>query len=307
MSDPLVFTDVRKQYGRRGVKALDGLSFRVPEGSICGFVGPNGAGKTTAFSVVSGYLRPDSGRLQILGHEGFEPFALKGRLQVLPQDAELGDRHTPRELVTHLAQLGGLSGADSRRAATEALDIVRLTDKRDKRIGTLSHGMRRRVAVASALAGKPDLVLLDEPTAGLDPVQAQALREALAEARGTRTLVISSHNLDELERLCDWVVMVDAGRCVREGTIAEVTGRNSRAEWSLGPGELPLEALRLAVPRHHFEQAGHILHESAGPDGDLDASSLIVARMLAESSVPIREIRRGRSLERTFMEDARGE
>lgn len=304
MSDALVFREVSKQYGRRGIKALDELSFRVPEGSICGFVGPNGAGKTTTFSVVSGYLKQDKGSFSILGHEGFEPFGLKGRLHVLPQDAELGNQHTPRELVTHLAQLGGLSGAEARRSANEALDTVRLTDRRDKRIGTLSHGMRRRVAVASALAGNPELVLLDEPTAGLDPVQAKSLREALASARGKRTLVISSHNLDELERLCDWVIMVDAGRCIRQGTIAEITGSSSRAEWILGPSEVPLDAIRAAVPVHRFELEGRSLHESAGPEGNLDDSSLIVARLLSEARVPIREVRRGQSLERTFIEDS---
>lgn len=304
MSDALVFEQVSKRYGRRGVKALDDLSFRVPKGAICGFVGPNGAGKTTTFSVVSGYLRPDSGRFAILGHEGFEPFALKGRLQVLPQDADLGNQHTPRELVTHLAQLGGLSGAEARRAASDALDMVRLTDRRDKRIGTLSHGMRRRVAVASALAGRPELVLLDEPTAGLDPVQAQSLREVLADARGQRTLIISSHNLDELERLCDWVVMVDHGRCIRQGTVAEVTGRSSRAVWRLGPGDLPLDAITSAVPAHRFSIEGRELHETAGPEGDLDASSLRIARVLAEHGIAIREVRRGQSLERTFIEDA---
>lgn len=304
MSDALVFDGVTKRYGRKGVLALDELSFRVPEGAICGFVGPNGAGKTTTFSVVSGYLRPDAGRFQILGQEGFEPFSLKGRLQVLPQDADLGDQHTPRELVTHLCRLGGLGAAEARRAADDALDMVRLTERRDKQIKTLSHGMRRRVAVASALAGRPELVLLDEPTAGLDPVQALALREVLDQARGQRTLVISSHNLDELERLCDWVVMIDSGRRLREGTVAEVTGRSSRALWRLGPGDIPLAALVSALPTHTFELVGRELHEAAGPDGDLDASSIMIARALAESGVSIREVRRGQSLERTFIEDA---
>ena len=99
--------------------------------------------------------------------------------------------------------------------------------------------------------------------------------------------------------------MVDAGRCVRQGTISEVTGRNSRAEWVLGPGEVPFARILSAVPLHRFDLQHHTLHESAGPDGDLDASSLAIAKLLADAEIPIREIRRGKSLERTFIEDAR--
>lgn len=301
--DALAFHDVHKQYGRRGTRALDGLTCRFPMGSITGLVGPNGAGKTTAFSVVSGFLSHDSGKVDVLGAEGFDAARLKGRLGVLPQDAELGYRHTPRQLLRHLAGLQGLRRTEARSETDRVLDAVRLTDRRNKPIISLSHGMRRRVAVASALLGTPELVLLDEPMAGLDPLQAHSLRDVLRELRGKQTLVVSSHNLDELERLCDWVVMLDAGRCIAEGPIDEVTGQTEVVEWTLSPGEVPLEALRRALPDHTLRVHGSTITQTAPASSDLDASALIVTRILTDHEVAIREVRRGVSLEQRFMDE----
>jgi ABC-2 type transport system ATP-binding protein len=299
--DALVFQEVTRRYG--SAVALDGLDLRVPRGTLCGFVGPNGAGKTTTFSLVCGYMRPDSGRIDVLGHGPFDPWALKGQLGVLPQDAELGDAHTPRELLIHHGRLQGLSGRDAQREAERVLELVHLGDRASRRIGTLSHGMRRRVAVASALVGEPALVLLDEPTAGLDPVQARSLRDALVRRRPGQTLVVSSHDLHELERICDWVVMIDRGHLLRQGPLAEVAGTGETVLWHLGPGEVPLQKLRVALPDHGWRVEDGVLEQTA-PDGtDLDSSSVAVARVLAEANIPIRELRRGVGLERRFFED----
>jgi ABC-type multidrug transport system ATPase subunit len=302
VSTALAFQAVVKQYGRRGVRALDAFTCTFPTGALCGLVGPNGAGKTTAFSIVGGYLRPDSGRVEILGRDGFDPWQLKGHLGVLPQDAELGPRHTPRELLQHLARLQGLGRTSARKETERVLDVVGLTDRRNKRIGSLSHGMRRRVAVASALIGQPDLVLLDEPTAGLDPVQARSLREALLERRAGQTVVVSSHNLEELERICDWVVMMDSGKCLREGSVADVTGRQSTVVWEL-VGAAPLDALATALPAHTFALDGELLTQTAPVGGDLDASSVQVMAVLAAAAVPVRGVRRGIGLEKRFFDD----
>lgn len=301
MDAALRFTDVVKTYGRK--RALDGLSFTVPSGSITGFVGPNGAGKTTTFSVVSGFLVQDAGSLEILGLPAFDPWKLKGRLGVLPQDAALSDRHTPVELLVHLARLQGMTGTEGRREADRVVELVRLDDRAHARIASLSHGMRRRVAVASALLGSPELVLLDEPMAGLDPLQAHSLRDALAELRGIQTLVISSHNLDELERLCDHVVMIDAGRRLREGPISEVTGQKALVLWVLG-GAPPLERLQTALPEHRFVWSEGVLEQRAPEGADLDRSSVAIMRVLVEADVPLLAVRRGKALEHTFLEDA---
>lgn len=301
MTNALVFEGVRKQFG--SAVALDGLDLVVPRGSLCGFIGPNGAGKTTTFSILCGYMRPDAGRIDVLGRGPFDPWALKGQLGVLPQDADLGDQHTPRELLVHHARLQGLSRRHARTEAERVLDLVQLEDRADRRIGTLSHGMRRRVAVASALVGEPELVLLDEPTAGLDPVQARSLREALVRRRPGQTLVVSSHDLHELERICDWVVMIDRGRLLRQGPIAEIAGAGESVLWRLGPGDIPLEALAAALPDHAFQTTHGVLEQTAPAGADLDRSSLEVARLLTAAGIPIRELRRGVGLERRFFAD----
>jgi ABC-2 type transport system ATP-binding protein len=184
------------------------------------------------------------------------------------------------------------------------LDRVNLTDRRDKRIGSLSHGMRRRVAVATALLGDPELVLLDEPTAGLDPLQARSLRDELLKRPVGQTIVVSSHNLDELERICDWVVMIDGGRCLRQGTLSDVTGRTSTAHWTLGPGEVPLAALQARLPAHQLALKDGVLVHQAPSEADLDPGAVVIASALAAAGVPIREVRRGVSLEARFFEGA---
>lgn len=297
---------LRKQYGRSGPKALDGLSCRFPQGAVCGLVGPNGAGKTTLFSVVCGYLPPDAGTVEILGEPGFDPWRLKGRLGVLPQDAEINANVTCRGFLVYMARLQGLAEGRIPAEVQRALAAVHLADRADQPAGSLSHGMRRRLSAISALMGDPELVLLDEPMAGLDPVEARALRQLIMARRGASTLVVSSHNLDELERICDWVVLMDRGRLVREGTVQDVTGSGQEVRWVLGPGRAPLDELRTALPEHrihwHPGEGASVLVQVAPIDGDLDASAVVIARALSQAGVPIREVRRGKRLEESFLQ-----
>ena len=298
----LRFDGVGKRFGR--FRALDALSFSVPRGVVCGLVGPNGAGKTTTFSIASGFLEPDAGAVQILEFDAFDPWTLKGRVGVLPQDAELPERHTPMELLTHLARLQGLTLGEARDDAEARLVEVSLADRRFDRIGALSHGMRRRVAVATALLGDPELVLLDEPTAGLDPVQARGLRDVIAAGRGRRTLVVSSHNLLELELICDWIVMVDRGRCLRQGSVEEVTERALRLRFEVAR-EPDLDALREALPEGCVPSWNEAALDVVGPPGgDVDAASLAVMQALVAQQIGIRGMRRGQSLEERFIGDA---
>ena len=297
----LTLTDVRKRYSRRGAFALDGLTCRFPAGAISGLVGPNGAGKTTLFSVVCGFLPPDEGTVDILGGGPFDISRLKGRLGVLPQDAAIGTRLTCHGFLTYLAGLQGLSSRDAAAAAERALADVLLSDRADDRAGALSHGMRRRLAVASALLGTPELILLDEPMAGLDPGQGRALRDVLANLRGRCTVIVSSHDLDELERLCDYVVLMDAGKLIREGSVAEVTGRGALVRWELGPGEVPLAQLTAAVPGCALVVEGRALLVEATDGVDLDEASIAIARILVHAGLAIRGVRRGASLEDSFL------
>jgi ABC-2 type transport system ATP-binding protein len=301
VSHALTVAGLRKRYGRRSPWALDGLDCHVPRGALCGLVGPNGAGKTTLYSVACGFLPPDEGSVDLLGEGSFDAARFKGRIGVLPQDAEIQGRLTCAEFLRYMGSLQGLTSARVRQETERVLAGVRLDDRRDSLVGSLSHGMRRRLSVASALLGEPELVLLDEPTAGLDPVQAAALRDELLALRGTATLIVSSHNLVELERICDWVILMEAGRCVRQGTVAEVTGQQQVVTWQLASGDVPLTRLREALPDHGFDVEGSSVVQRAPGQADLDASAVIVARILCDAGIAVRGLQRGRSLEESFL------
>ncbi|MFN7145806.1 MAG: ABC transporter ATP-binding protein [Myxococcota bacterium] len=271
-------------------RALDGLDLTVPTGTICGLVGPNGAGKTTTMSILAGYLGPDQGTVDLLGRGPFSPDTHRGRVGILPQDAELPVASTPRQLLTVWARLQGMDGPTARRAVDEVLDTVLLADRADARVGTLSHGMRRRVTVASALLGNPELVLLDEPTSGLDPTQAKHLRDRIAAEQGRRTVLVSSHNLAELEQICDWVVFIDKGRCTRAGPMAALTGKDREVY------------VRLAAPFPPGRGEVVTLRVDDGVAVE-DATSDLLRVLLAEGA-RIVEVRRGESLERRYFSSA---
>lgn len=206
-----------KTYGRR--KALDGFSLAVPRGAVLGLVGPNGAGKTTWMMSVAGLLRYDAGEI-----------VFNGTLGLLPQDSELPLEMSPRALLKGYAMLQGLSRKAACAQADDILARVNLADRAGSSVRALSHGMRKRLMTAQCFLGDPDLVLLDEPMNGLDPVEAERLRRLILARQGTRTTVISSHNLLDLGRLCTHVAFVAEGRVRRFGSLAELTAGNRTLE-----------------------------------------------------------------------------
>lgn len=199
-----------KCYGKR--RALDGFSLAIPRGCVLGLVGPNGAGKTTWMMSVARLVRYESGSI-----------AFTGTLGLLPQDSELPLEMSARSLLIGLAGLQGMASSDAKAAAASVLAKVNLLDRADASVRSLSHGMRKRVMTAQCFLGDPDLVLLDEPMNGLDPVEAERLRKVILERKDRKTTVISSHNLLDLERLCTHIAFVDKGRVRRFGSLAELT------------------------------------------------------------------------------------
>ncbi len=199
-----------KCYGKR--RALDGFSLAIPRGCVLGLVGPNGAGKTTWMMSVARLVRYESGSI-----------AFTGTLGLLPQDSELPLEMSARSLLIGLAGLQGMTSPDAKAAAASVLAKVNLLDRADASVRSLSHGMRKRVMTAQCFLGDPDLVLLDEPMNGLDPVEAERLRKVILERKDRKTTVISSHNLLDLERLCTHIAFVDKGRVRRFGSLAELT------------------------------------------------------------------------------------
>ncbi|MEL6343587.1 MAG: ATP-binding cassette domain-containing protein [Myxococcota bacterium] len=294
---------VVKRYGAN--LALDRLSIDVPEGAVCGLVGPNGAGKTTTFGIVGGYIRLDEGEVSILGDGPFDPVRHGGRVTLLPQDCELSPHMPVRELLIHLARLQGQTAAQARQDADRTLALVDLSDRAGQRIRQLSHGMRRRVAVAQAFLGDPALILLDEPTSGLDPSQVVRLRDLFRAQQGKRTLVISSHILSELEAACDHVILMESGRCVRQGAMSEVTARRALVRITVG-GQVPMAALQAALPDAQITLRGDELSILGHRDADAATINRLALPALFAAQVDVFEVRRGQSLEAAFLAEQAG-
>ncbi len=211
MSTLIRCENLGKDFGAK--KALDGISFSVEKGAPVALVGPNGAGKTTLFSLLCGYLSADRGDISILGHKPGSA-ALFGKLAALPQDANLDPRFAVHQQLVFYGRLQGMSKKEAVRQADRCLELVGLSDVARQAPGELSHGMRKRVSIAQALLGEPQLVLLDEATAGLDPVHARQVRELVASLADEVTFILSSHDLAELERLCAHVLHLEQGKLI---------------------------------------------------------------------------------------------
>ena len=291
---------VSKRYG--ATLALDRVSFQVRAGSCHGLVGPNGAGKTTCFGLAAGFLRAGTGTLRVLGREPHDRGPARPRIGVLPQDAALPSYLDVGTLLTSWARLSGEDRPEA--AARIALDRVQLPQVWDASPRALSHGVAKRVALAQALLGDPALLLLDEPTAGLDPRAAAEVRSLLAGLRGQRTVVISSHNLAELERLCDSVTVLDRGKVVQDGTLAEVTRRGAEFSVQVTRGDVPLPELRAlaGVAGVELSPAGRLavrLSPDAPPAEDVIAE---VLEALLARGVRITSLAQGSSLEQRVLD-----
>ncbi|WP_206781943.1 ABC transporter ATP-binding protein [Bailinhaonella thermotolerans] len=200
--------------------AVDGIDLEVAPGEAFGFLGPNGAGKSSTMRMISCVSLPTAGELRILGMDpARDGTRIRGRLGVCPQLDTLDPDLNVRENLTTYARYFGISRAEARRRADELLEFARLTEKAASPVEPLSGGMKRRLTIARALVNEPDLVLLDEPTTGLDPQARHLLWERLfrLKQRGT-TLVLTTHYMDEAEQLCDRLVVMDGGRIVAEGS-----------------------------------------------------------------------------------------
>ncbi|HKP59566.1 MAG TPA: ABC transporter ATP-binding protein [Polyangiales bacterium] len=300
MSAALVVDAVCKRYGAR--VALDRLSFEVPAGGITGLVGANGAGKTTCFGIVSGLLKPDAGRVDVLGRGAFQAQRHAGLLGLLPQDAELAPHARVVDLLVYFARLQGISRALAVREAARVLELLALADRARSRVRELSHGMRRRVAVAQALLGKPQLVLLDEPTSGLDPHLVVLVRDVLRaeRARGC-SMLVSSHVLSDLEAVCDHVVFIEAGRVIDQGPLAAVTGRTQRVYFELD-AEPDAAALSQRLPELRIRLDGTVLEVDASSTNELATLNRSVLQALFELGLGVLEVRLGHSLEQAYME-----
>ena len=217
----VVTRNLVKRYGRR--RALDGFSLAVPEGCVLGLVGANGAGKTTWMMSVAGLVRTDGGEIDLLERGPFDAQVHSGRVAILPQDSDLPLETTAEGFLVGLGRLQGLSVAKAQDEAHRVLAAVNLTDRAKASVRSLSHGMRKRLMAAQCFLGNPELILLDEPMDGLDPEEAVRMRSLILGGSRKRTLIISSHDLSGLERICTHIAFVESGRVVRFAPLAELT------------------------------------------------------------------------------------
>ncbi len=227
MGDAIAIRDLTKSYG--DVQALDGLSLSVEDGEFFGLLGPNGAGKTTLINTLVGLVRADGGEAEVFGYDVSEDYRqVRDRIGLAPQEYNV-DRFFPiQEVLEHKAGYHGYDRKTAKRRASDALEMVGIADKAEKRFHTLSGGMKRRFVLARALVSGPELLILDEPTAGVDVQLRHDLWEIIERmnAAGT-TILLTTHYIEEAERLCDRVAIIDQGRNVEVATPDELTNRGT--------------------------------------------------------------------------------
>lgn len=303
--------NIRKTFGR--IQAVRGISFTIGAGEIVGLLGPNGAGKTTSIRMITGFLPPDAGRVRVAGHDTIESsLGARRAIGYLPEAAPLYPEMPVTSYLHFRGRLFGLAGRARRDAVERAVERCWLREVRQRRIGTLSKGYRQRVGLAAALVHEPPVLVLDEPTTGLDPAQVRETRALVRELGARRTLIFSSHVLSEVEAVCDRVIIIARGRLLADGAPRALVaaagsgacivqcratpgGSDAGAAWASIPGAS-------AYSRLEAEESGGWMTwrlEPTGPDTDLREP---VARAAAQAGLLVRELRRETpTLEQVFV------
>lgn len=308
---------ITKRFGTK--TAVDGVSLKIKQGSVYGLIGPNGAGKTTTFSMMAGFLRPTEGSIEMLGYEPMQVDELRARVGVLPQDAVLPPTEKVGEFLVHMARLQNIPADKAETAAREVLAEVDGRDWWNVRCSSLSHGMAKRVALAQAIMGEPEIVLLDEPTAGLDPRVAYEVRQLVRARKGRCTLIVSSHNLQELEEICDAAAILDRGRVIESGSMSQLTAANQEIHIKIAPtvgtpSGGPHRSALASVPMDAVRAIPSVTQASFDTDTDelvvnfdrrqTDAETVIgqVLWCLLNNQVRISAVSKGKGLEQRVME-----
>jgi len=290
-----------------GTTALAGLTVEVPAGSV-GLVGANGAGKTTLFRLMLGLMPPSSGWIEVAGHNvAVDPVGVRSRLGYMPEHDCLPLDQTASDVVATFGELAGLPPRAARQRASDVLDLVGLDEARFRPVGGFSTGMRQRAKLAQAMVADPALVLLDEPTAGLDPVGREEMLELVGRLAGFGiSVILATHLLDDVQRVCEHVVMIDAGHLVLAGPIDQLmqTTGVMRVEVGGRPGAVAalVQALTArGVAARRVDD--HSLDVDTGPQGD--ATFDMVRDAVADERLRLYALStRHRSLDDVFLQEA---
>ncbi|MDP6956415.1 MAG: ABC transporter ATP-binding protein [Planctomycetota bacterium] len=219
--------ELSKHFG--AIKAVDNISFQVERGEVLGFLGPNGAGKSTTMKMVTGFLAPSSGGVSVCGFDvATDSIAAKACIGYLPEGAPLYGDMTPRALLHFVSEVRGLDAARRAERVAEVTRLVQLEGVLDQRIETLSKGFKRRVGIAQAIVHDPEVLVLDEPTDGLDPNQKHEVRKLIRDMAQDKVIVLSTHILEEVEAVCSRAIIISQGRLCFDGTPAELEARSHR-------------------------------------------------------------------------------
>ena len=293
-----------RRYGDR--LAIREVSFKARPGEILGFLGPNGAGKTTTMRILTGFLAPTSGRAAVADFDVVQqPLEAKRRLGYLPETLPLYDDLTAREYLGFVARLKGVDGRKIGDAIDRAMTLCGITDVADRLVRNLSRGYRQRVGLAQAIVHDPPVLILDEPTSGMDPRQIVEIRNVIKGLRGSHTIILSTHILPEATAVCDRVIVINEGRVVAVDTYEQLAARLRRSEKTLVRVARPdgrltgrLAALRGAVHVTPGEGTGEVVVE-AGLGADLREE---IARTVVEAGAGLLELRPlAMSLEDVFL------
>lgn len=246
-----------KRYAR--TVAVDDISFEVEKGQIVGFLGPNGAGKTTTMRVLTCFLPPTTGTATVAGFDVLEqPLEVKKRIGYLPETPPLYPEMEVREYITFVGKLKGVPKSDLARRVDQVIERCAVGDVREKLISKLSKGYRQRVGLAQALIHNPDVLILDEPTAGLDPKQQHEARELIHNLAGEHTIILSTHILPEVEQSCDHVIIINKGKLVATDSVKNLTSRLRGSEMVAVEVESNNGALRQSEVQQRLEQVSGV-------------------------------------------------
>ncbi len=261
-----------------GVKAVDGVSFAVKSGEVFGLLGPNGAGKTTTIRTMMDIIKPDSGRIELMGQPVTE--AIKARIGYLPEERGLYKNYKLLECLVYLGALKGMSRPAARQRAEALLERVELDGYSNRKIKELSKGMTQKAQFLAAIVHDPDLLIMDEPFQGLDPVNSELLKTILLEeqARG-KTIILSTHNMNQVEELCNRILIMDHGHAVLYGPLDEIKARHAEHAVILDCDVLPEELAGV----QQVEQRNHSFHLVL----EQDASSQMILRQLVEAGTTV--------------------
>ena len=270
MSDALTLDRVTKKFS--SVVAVDNVSLRVLEGSICGFIGPNGAGKTTTIRMIMSIIYPDTGTIEVLGQPYSE--SIKDRLGYLPEEKGLYKKMKAAEIISYFGRLKGMKAREAKAQAKELITRYGLGDWVDKRCETLSKGMGQKVQLLGTLIHNPDLVILDEPFSGLDPVNVEVMRNVILQMKQEgKTVIFSTHVMEQAEQICDYILMINKGKIVLNGTLAEVkaTGDKGILLDYDGDGSILRDLPGVRRVNDAGKQAELFMHDGANPQEILAA------------------------------------